>query len=270
MINQSPIFIMGSPRSGTSILQALIKTQNQVTTFPPTHFFSLMLSQIKTDIDGYIINKTDIEKLIKVQIKYDIWDDTSIKKAFSMNSLTVKELYESIIYHYVDGNEQQRWMDKTPNFTFMINIIHSYYPDAKFIYVLKNPLDTVYSRKLKLPSDKERSIELLTQYWCNTVSNYKSFKKAYPKQILLVKYEDFAKDYINELGKVMNFLDLEYDEKLLLNYKTSIDTLTHDWEIWKKDMTKEIMKTDKYNISDLNRKIITSIAQNEMKEFGYL
>ncbi|MEA3314527.1 MAG: sulfotransferase [Campylobacterota bacterium] len=269
MINQSPIFLMGSPRSGTSIIQALIDTQKQIITFPPTHFFSLVLSHIKTDIDGNIINKTDIELLIKNEIKYDIWENTSIYKVLNQDILMIKELYESIILHYTRNNKN-RWIDKTPNYTYMINIINSYYPNAKFLFVLKDPLNTVYSRKLKLPADKHRSIELLTQYWCNAVSNYKNFKQEYPDKIILIKYEDFAKNYENDMKDIMNFLELKYNKELLKNYKDSISGLIHEKEIWKQDMTTEIMKTDKYNISDNNREIITKIAYKEMEEFGYL
>ncbi len=39
-LSQNPIFVVGYPRSGTTLLQALMATQGNLATFPETHFFS--------------------------------------------------------------------------------------------------------------------------------------------------------------------------------------------------------------------------------------
>jgi len=268
-MNKEPIFILGYPRSGTTILQALLDTQKQFNVFPPIHFFSTIINLAQTDMSGNILNISKIEERLKADIKYDVWEETNIYKYLHSGDVTIKNLYENIIKFYTKDNDK-RWVDKTPNYTYMIDIIHSYYPNAKFLYVLRNPFDAIYSRKLKLPDDKYRSIELLSQYWCNSVANYKSFKTRHPDNIMLIQYEKFSKNYIEYMKNIADFLDFELNVDLLDNYKSSISKITHKWETWKQDMTKDIMKTDNYEISNIDREIIKTITYDYLKEFGYL
>ena len=51
---QDPIFIVGYPRSGTTLLQSLLATQENVYSMPETHFFTAISRSIKTNEKGYV------------------------------------------------------------------------------------------------------------------------------------------------------------------------------------------------------------------------
>ena len=53
-LSQNPIFILGFPRSGTTLIQTLLITQDHYFSFPETHYFCTILRFIKTDKKGFI------------------------------------------------------------------------------------------------------------------------------------------------------------------------------------------------------------------------
>jgi hypothetical protein len=270
MINQKPIFIVGYPRSGTTLLQTLLSTQNNFISFPETHFFSTILTNMKITMEGTLENKYEISKLLKENIKQDNWKNTNIYNTLHNNEyLSIKNLFESIILHYTKDSDQ-RWIEKTPNHIYMIDTIKRYYPKAKFIYLLRDPLNAIYSRKLKLPYDKSRSIELLTQYWINSIIAYENFKLLYPDDIILIKYEDLANNYRTNIKNLEKFLDFKLDETLLENYSDQLEKVSHKWETWKDNNKSSIKNSQNYNLPEQFRIQIQLIASEYMKKYGYI
>ena len=60
-LSQNPIFIVGFPRSGTTLLQSLLCTQKGVVSFPETHFFDIIAKTIKTTSND-VIEKNCLKK----------------------------------------------------------------------------------------------------------------------------------------------------------------------------------------------------------------
>ena len=54
ILPQNPVFIVGNGRSGTTLLQSLLATQNGVYSFPETHFFSHVYPLLESDSGGFL------------------------------------------------------------------------------------------------------------------------------------------------------------------------------------------------------------------------
>jgi len=270
-ISQEPIFIVGYPRSGTTLLQALLSTQKDFISFPETHFFSTLISSIHTDNNDNIVNKDCINEILQKNIKFiNEWKDTIVYKTlYQNNHVNLKKLFESIVKHYIN-NSKQVWIEKTPNHIYMIDIIKYYYPKAKFLFILRNPINAIYSRKRKLPHDKMRSLELLSQYWINAIVAYENFKYLYPNQIKLIKYEDLAKNHTRIVQELESFINFKTDTNLLENYNTELNTISHSWEIWKNNNNNKIELQIDYSLNKDDYQKITTITFPYMKKYGYI
>ena len=53
-LTQNPVFIVGCPRSGTTLLQALLATQAGFYSFIETHFFNLIINDVKLDNNNIV------------------------------------------------------------------------------------------------------------------------------------------------------------------------------------------------------------------------
>ena len=269
-ISQEPIFILGYPRSGTTLLQMLLSTQKEFVSFPETHFFSTFISTIKTDENNIIINKCDLSKILKKNILCDtVWEDTIIYNTLNnLENLNIKELFESIIKHYLKNNKQ-RWIEKTPNHIYMIDLIKKFYPNAKFLFLIRHPFDAIHSRKMKLPHDKTRSVELLAQYWINSLIAYENFKLLFPNSIMLIKYEELATNYKKSIKELEDFLDFSINDSLLQEYPNQLKTLVHPWETWKMNNKNKIKKMPTQKFSKEFCNTIEGITSHYMKKYGY-
>jgi len=60
-LSQYPVFLVGYPRSGSTLLQALLEMQGHLVTFPETHFFSTLFKDsgemILTVNDGHPVKR---------------------------------------------------------------------------------------------------------------------------------------------------------------------------------------------------------------------
>ncbi len=84
--------------------------------------------------------------------------DTAMPEAEKERIMT---FYKSCLQRhlYAAGTERKHYLSKNPSFTPMIDTLYDYFPDAKVIYLARNPLDMIPS----FISLKEREWELLDQ-----------------------------------------------------------------------------------------------------------
>src|SRR5699024_9607002 len=109
----SRIFIIGCSRSGTTLLQTLIASHPEVTTFPETNFFLLpTIGNLRGKIEG----------LLKILTKGDL------KKMLLRPPLTYKKrvtTYLSILDRItLQERDKTVWVEKTPRHIFNVDAIN--------------------------------------------------------------------------------------------------------------------------------------------------
>ena len=128
---------MGCPRSGTTILQSLLAAHPEVISFPESKFFHYLLDD---QLAGKLPSR--MEAFFKDEIKRP-----ELLKNFD-DSQTV-ETKASWFVGVLDGlaAEQNKsiWLEKTPEHIYFIDDIERFLPDAKFIHILRNGMDTIAS-----------------------------------------------------------------------------------------------------------------------------
>ncbi|GGP84945.1 sulfotransferase [Shewanella ulleungensis] len=114
------------------------------------------------------------------------------------------------------------WAWKEPNTHIFLPYILNYYPNVKYIHVMRNGLDMAYSKnqnQLNLWGIKLlQYVPSMTpadslNYWIEVHKRIKAFEKYHPKRILLVNYDKLNNGTLDELNKIINFLKIEVDKK---------------------------------------------------------
>src|SRR6056297_252347 len=152
--NKKPFFIIGSGRSGNTLLRRILNNNSDIFIPPETY----ILGEIITD---YItLNGLKWEKLVGVV--YGKFEYHPQFNTFNMGSLypLVQEmtnlpkkdraldiLIDNFYKYYAKKHHIQKpfWGDKTPLNTFHLNKIDLVFPDAKYIHLIRNPYDCIYS-----------------------------------------------------------------------------------------------------------------------------
>jgi tetratricopeptide (TPR) repeat protein len=196
--NQNIIFILGMPRSGTTLTEQIISSHSQVYGSGELPYLSKIIS------DEFIENlELSMNKLLANLNDY------------SSNNL-ISDKYFSYIKNY---QIKQRFItDKAPlNFRW-IGLIKLYFPSSKIIHCSRIPKDNclslyknIFEGNLNFCYDEK---DLGTYY--NLYSDLMKFwNEIFPNGFLEVPYESLIKDKDTQIKKIINYCDLDWEEQCL-------------------------------------------------------
>ena len=203
MYNKKIIFVVGLPRSGTSLVHQILASHNSIKGLGETEI-----------LNGYFnknfLNKKFINKLII---------NNQINEKF------LEEISFEIGSKYEEISENKIPLDKSPFNYFWLGLIKLIFPNVKIIHTTRNLEDTCLSIFKNLfgkqgvlwSYDKKNILEFvqiykdLTYLWSNN-----KFIEKYD-----LNYETLIKHQTNEIRKLVSFCDLNWDEKCLKFYKNT-------------------------------------------------
>jgi hypothetical protein len=139
------VFMVGCPRSGTTLLQSMLATHPKIQSFPETHFFSMAFPRhrIKRMLTWPALNVSGILKRFLHEInRPDLVDEYGHIGFFERdyaNALT------RLLDHLTIEAGKDTWVEKTPRHLLYIPEIERQIPDVKFIHVIRNGADVVAS-----------------------------------------------------------------------------------------------------------------------------
>jgi hypothetical protein len=280
---QDPIFIVGCSRSGTTLLQALLMTQENVYSLPETHFFSIISGSIITDGKGFLKTSCLPEVLKDVKMMMGLEFPAATKgRLFSLaeqKCLDKKAFFELIVFSFLYRQIQKYdlqsivLIEKTPfHFTAMEEIV-KLYPKARFIGIIRHPVAVITSRKKNIIQDKNLAIKKLATQWNRMISLCENFQEKKQEQIYLLKYEDLVQNVSRKMSELSRFLNIKYNPDLLEKYKDVTDGVILPWETWKRSVSKEnILNTNEATIKEarfFDAIRIQSITKKYMKKYQY-
>ena len=282
-IPQDPIFIIGYPRSGTTLLQALIATQPGIYSFPETHFFPTIAQVGEVDELGFIQSACVDKLLAKIREKTGLQFSSNTASQLSAlaekNILHIKWFFELIVYQYLhkETNHKNvgkyRWVEKTPYHIHYLDRIHDLYPDAQFVAIVRHPIPAVISRKKKLPMDGHLPVSTLAGYWAEMIHIMEEFRNKHPETIYIMRYENLVEQRNEIMDQLCNFLNFKLKPELLDRFSIVGTGLIHQWEAWKIGViSQEIVNTNntyngQINLMDTFR--IQHVVQNKMNKYSY-
>ena len=153
-MNNAPIFIVGVPRSGTTLLAAMLAAHSRISCGPETHFFRKLS---KADEDRLVMPATwpdaaidfvcSIEhasfsnrKPIALIEKYDI-DRRQIADYLQQKEPSIANILASITDQYRSKMGKMRWAEKTPDHLMTLHRLRQSFPDAPVVRIIRDPRD---------------------------------------------------------------------------------------------------------------------------------
>ena len=220
-----PIFIIGVPRSGSTLIEKIIASGIQ--TIP----IGEETGVINTEIEN-LINRRQLLNLDIKEFKKKILEKYKLKKLVKKKSKYV-------------------FTDKSLENFFYIEIIKKIFPLAKIINCRRDPLSSIMStlKNNLLFLSWPHNLESIFKYYDIYYQIIKNFEKSFPNFIYDLQYEKFVSNPENESKKLMKFCDLPWDKKCLEFYKRKdlISETTSNFQIRKAVYKDSIDKYSIYN-----------------------
>jgi len=196
-----PVFILGMPRSGTSLTEQILASHSEVTGA------------------GELPYAYDTAHRVR-----EITQRSFPENMKCLNAEQVRELGAYYLARHKPENLAFRYVvDKTPlNFQY-IGLLGLALPRARFIHCYRDPVQNCFSIH-KMPFDKKQayahSLEALGLYYNRYWNLMQRWKALFPGRILDVRYEDTVADIERQGRRMLEFLDLPFEDGVLDFYKT--------------------------------------------------
>lgn len=266
------IFLVGAPRSGTTILQSLLAAHPRITSFPETKFFHyLWADRLKSKLPDRLY-----EFFYDEIGRPDLYNRSEIfRRGSTTNQI---EWFIRVLDQLAKEESNNIWLEKTPEHVYFVQDILHYLPDAKFIHIVRNPLDVVASmRKATLDPlhnavwGGEWTIQFCVERWKSSVLVNNFFRN--DSKHLLVRYEDLLRDKVQILSQCCYFIDVAYDPEMLRNYRAQAIALGlgHPWhKNIERDIEPAIVAKYKDFFNESEVKYILAKTEELRSYFGYM
>ena len=218
--------IVGSPRSGTTLLRFMLDSHPELTIPPETGFFALAP---KLRGSGDKLRDKFFRELINYPQPIPAWPDFEITEdAFwlalrEIAPFTVPEGFRAFYRLYAARLGKSRWGDKTPLYCMELDTIRRVLPEARFIHIIRDGRDTALSlRRMWFSPGWE--IETQAAYWRKNVLSARRAGLGRPDYIE-VRYEDLILTTRVALERICAFVGLSYEESMLSYYTRAPERL---------------------------------------------
>jgi tetratricopeptide (TPR) repeat protein len=216
--NFSLAFFIGFPRSGTTLLDTIIDTQDSV----------------KVISEGGFIGKVARYFREELNLKYP--QDLAKTSTGAIEDL--RQLYINYVKERV-GNDFKNFLviDKLPLYTIHIPLLKMLFPTAKFVFSVRHPMDVCLSNFQQNYALNDQMAHLLTLKDCagryvKVLTLFDKYQSGLELDIHFIKYEELVKNIQQEIQKLTHFLNVELNDNYLNFHAHSqhkvIDTPSRD------------------------------------------
>lgn len=232
-------FVVGSPRSGTTLVQRLACELPGVKMPPETHFFSQFAAGLLRR-RNFPVGRTELAEEISTFAKLETSRGMSIDVDRIVSDLggscsSPFEMFDAIVRHVAGPAEVTG--EKTPNHLLCYQALFRAAPWLKFIGVVRDPRSVVASN-LSMPwRDQERFVRwgedvhlaFATQWSIWQQKMLQMSAELGPERCIVVRYEDVVADPDAARRRIAVFLGRPADERS----ETPPAEIVLPWEDWK-------------------------------------
>jgi hypothetical protein len=272
----NPIFVVGVPRSGTTLLAAMLGAHSRLSCGPETHFFSKDIYRRFTS-RRVMLSWPDraVDELFSVEDKnWTLPEEFGLSREELVSYLrprrpSVSTALAAITEQFMRKMGKQRWVEKTPRHLLHVAEIHKYFPRSPVIRIVRDPRDTALSI-LKAPWQFHSFLEALL-YWQYLDERSANLYVSNP-HTYTVRYEDLLQHPEQELRKICAFIGEEY-EPGMLDTSESARQVNRIQEPWKHKVHGPIdasrINVWRRDLSDAQNVQAESIVGDRLRAFGY-
>jgi len=214
MGSKPPVFIVGSPRSGTSLLRNMLNRHPSLAICGETHFDHYVYKRRRAfgDLSNLENRQRLVNEYLSVQrIRRLGLDVPSLREKLVREATSYPALFAGVAGSYAASVGKERWGEKTPQHARIAELLCEWFPGAAILHIVRDPRDAVASLQ-RMPW-APNSVIRNARNWlaCNVAARKSSHRREY----LLVRYETLVAQPERELARICGHLDEDYVPAML-------------------------------------------------------
>ena len=219
-------FLVGCPRSGTTMLAALIDRHSQFAVPPETHFFprTYRKSVASPTIDGLLESLTSNPRMADLGLDIDV-----IRARLAEHPVTYASLLAIVLMDFSARAGKPRSAEKTPMHLMYVPEIVRWFPQSRIVCIVRDGRDVALS--LRNVPWMHNYLRVHSYSWRYNAQLALQYQREYPNQVLLIRFEDLVQSPQDTLTAVMQFIGSNFEAGQLEPGPTNA---VPDWErAWK-------------------------------------
>jgi tetratricopeptide (TPR) repeat protein len=218
-----PVFVIGMPRSGTSLTEQILSSHPALRGAGELEFWTRAAHEHEAAISTGTLSESTRNQLAESYLK--LLDSKS--------------------------PDAQRVVDKAPVNADHLGLIHAVFPNARVIYMRRNPIDTClscYFQRFVLSLNYTLDLSDLADYYRQHHRLMAHWRAVLPPGTILdVSYEELVADQERWSRRTLDFLGLEWDERVLQFQDTKRAVVTASfWQVRQKIYTQSVQRWRNY------------------------
>lgn len=199
---QSPVFVVGFPRSGTTLLEQMLDAHPRLQSMDERPFFHMLAGQLENST-GFRVPQ-DLGKLSQR-------DCDELRKGYLVRAC---------------GKVPRRWdaqlVDKNPMNMLWLPMIHRLFPSAKYVFALRHPCDVLLSNYMQNFMATTlgavcADLETLATAYVEAMRHWLYHAELFQSSVFVSRYEDLVADPVRQTRKIADHIGLE-DARPMLNF----------------------------------------------------
>ncbi|MEV6494127.1 sulfotransferase [Actinoplanes sp. NPDC051633] len=189
----SPIFLVGCQRSGTTMLRLVLDSHSRISCGPETRFLP--------DLRRIVDERRDWPRLARFGFSREDW----LRR--------IADFFGGVHADYARARGKARWADKTPLYALSIDFVTEVFPDAQIVHVIRDGRDVVVSHRKRF--GYWSAVKCVVK-WPRYIRTARAFGAALPAgQYHELRYEEAVRDPDKSLRALFEFLGEEWEESVL-------------------------------------------------------
>lgn len=272
-----PFFIIGSGRSGNTLLRSILSGNSDISIPPESYRIPFAIKKF------HIFNNRDWEDIVSQVLKefedckeFYTWeiDITDVQKRLENiadSKRTLSNIFDELFCTYTEKHSpgSKIWGDKTPMNTLYLDWIGTVFPRSKFIHIIRDGRD-VASSYLKM--ERYDTILEAANRWINSIESAQSFGSKIKENYIEIRYEELVTKPEEVIKDTCDFLDIDYDSKMLdhtKQVKKLGDTDKEHHSNLSKPISSDSVGKWRNNLSESDQESITKLLHKHLQRLGY-
>ena len=213
-----PVFVVGCPRSGTTLLSLMIHAHPRIALPPESRF--LISTWRERDQWADLSTRKQVRRLARsVTRRRSRLDDLGLERRPTVRAIvhappTLGSAFGTVFAEFARLHGKARWGDKRPLYYMEVDVLLRLFPDAQIVHIVRDPRANMASLK-GMPWWPYDSVGSAAQWahaeWCSR----RNSRRLPADTFHVVRYESLVADPRHVLGELCEFLGEDFDEAML-------------------------------------------------------
>jgi hypothetical protein len=214
---EAPIFIIGHPRSGTTLLRFILSSHPRIYVPEETGFVPFLVSDSEVDAELSLGRVGAIlERIGQLNRLWDGLVDDVRTFYRSLPQPTLMWLLDHLYRLHIADHHAARWGDKTPLYVQYVPLLGRIFPTAQFVHLIRDGRDAALSARQKWPGRRYMDTYYLMSHWVRNISaGRQAGSRLGTDRYLELYYEELVHQPRAAVERLCAFLGEEFQPQML-------------------------------------------------------